>query len=122
LVRVLIADKYYPFRRLFRSILEEKPGLEVVEEASDGLAIIQKIEELQPDVVLLDIGLPASNVVETVKQIRIISPKSKIVIMGQQSSPEFIAEALSTGADHYLVKWKAARDLTAMVLALVSHK
>src|SRR5712671_436231 len=83
LVRVLVADDFAPWRRLLHTILREKPELQVVCEVSDGLEAVQKARELQPDLILLDIGLPTLSGIEAARRIRSIAPKAKILFVSE---------------------------------------
>jgi DNA-binding NarL/FixJ family response regulator len=114
-VRVLIVEDFVPFRQFVCSTLGTKPELQVVGEASDGLEAIQKAEELKPDLILLDIGLPSLNGIDAARQIRKLSPESKIIFLSQESSPDVIEAALSLGAWAYVVKTRAESDLLAAV-------
>src|ERR1700730_3141299 len=91
-VRTLVVDDYQPFRRFICSTMEQRLGLQVIGEASDGLEAVQKSEELQPDLVVLDLGLPKLNGIEAARQIRERSPASKILIVSQESSPDIALE------------------------------
>ena len=83
----------------------------VIGVASDGLEAVQKAEELQPDLILLDIGLPSLNGIEVARQIRKLCPKSKILFVSQESSADVVQGALGTGAQGYVVKIDAGREL-----------
>jgi DNA-binding NarL/FixJ family response regulator len=96
------------FRHFLHSTLLEKTQCEVVGEASDGLQAVQQAEELQPDLILLDLGLPTLNGIEAARRIRRVSPNSKILFVTQNSSPEIAQGALRLGACGYLVKSDAA--------------
>jgi DNA-binding NarL/FixJ family response regulator len=122
LVRILIVEDFLPFRRFVCSTLGTKPELQVVGEASDGLEAVQKAEELKPDLILLDIGLPSLNGIDAVRQIRKISPKSKIIFLSQESSSDVIQEALNLGASAYVVKIRAGSDLLAAVDSVLQGK
>ena len=87
-IRVLVVDDYAPFQRFVCSTLEQRPELQIVGKASDGLEAVQKAAELQPDLILLDIGLPTLNGIEAARQIRKLAPHSKILFLSQESSPE----------------------------------
>ena len=121
-VRVLVVEDFEPFRRFICSKLGENPELLVIGEASDGLEAVCKAEELQPDLVLLDIGLPKLNGIEAGQQLRKLSPKSKIIFVTQESSAEVVHEALSLGARGYVVKTSAESDLLAAVESVISGK
>jgi len=110
-VRVLIVEDFLPFRRFICSTLGERPGLRVIAEVSDGLEAVQKAAESKPDLILLDIGLPTLDGIKVARQVRKLSPESKIVFLSQESSAEVVAEALNTGACGYVVKARAASQL-----------
>jgi CheY-like chemotaxis protein len=93
-VRVLVVEDNEQFRQFLCSALGSKPGLQIVGEVADGLEAVQRAEELQPDLILLDIGLPGLNGIEAGRRIRRLSPKSKILFVSQESSADFVQEAL----------------------------
>lgn len=96
--------------------------MEVVCELSDGLAAVQKAEELNPDLILLDIGLPSLNGIEAARQIRNLVPKAKILFLSQESSAEVVKEVLNLGARGYVVKTQAGSELLAAVEAVLHDK
>ena len=110
-ITVLLVDDFEAMRQSVGSMLLETGRFQVIGEAGDGLEAIQKAEELQPDLILLDIRLPKQNGVEAAGQIRKLSPKSKIVFLTAHDHPEVVEEALSTGASGYVVKVEAGREL-----------
>jgi DNA-binding NarL/FixJ family response regulator len=89
-------------------------------ELSDGLAAVQKAKELNPDLILLDIGLPGLNGIEAGRQIRKVVPSAKIIFLTQESSEDVVQEALSLGALGYVVKTRAGTDLLAAVEAVLT--
>jgi len=117
-VRVLVVDDYEPFRRFVCSTLEQRPGLQVVGEASDGLESVHKAEQLQPDLIVLDIGLPSLNGIEAARRIRKLSPNSKMLFLSQESSVDLVEEALRLGALGYVVKAHAGTELLAAIEAV----
>ena len=117
-VRILVVDDYEPFRQFVCSTLGKKRDLQVIGEASDGLEAVRKAEELKPDLIVLDIGLPTINGIEVARRIRKLCPECKILFMSQVSSPDVAQEAFSLGALGYIVKAHAASELLAAVEAV----
>ncbi len=119
LIRVLVAEDYQPFRRLLVSMMQSRPELRVICEVADGLEAVEKALELRPELVLLDIGLPKLNGIEAARQIRNLSPKSKILFVSQESSADIVQAALETGAEGYVVKADAGSELIAALDAVL---
>jgi CheY-like chemotaxis protein len=103
-------------------MLRARPELQVSGEASDGLEAIQKAQELQPDLILLDLGLPKLNGIEVARQIRGCSPKSKVLFLSENRSWNVAEEAFRTGAGGYVVKSSAATELLPAVKAVLHGK
>jgi len=121
-IRVLVVDDYEPWRRFVRQTLLAHEELQVVGELGDGSIAIQTAEELQPDLVLLDIGLPTLNGIEAALSIREVSPTAKILFVSENRSPEITQAALGTGARGYVVKSQAASELLPAVRAVLEGK
>jgi CheY-like chemotaxis protein len=118
-LRVLIVEDYEAFRRLIRSALQQRAEFQVVGEVSDGLEAVQKAQELQPDLILLDIGLPKLNGLEAGRRIRKGSPNSRILFLTQESSSDVVREALGLGALGYVLKSRAQTDLLPAIEAVL---
>ena len=118
IVKALVVDDYEPFRRFACSTLAKRQNVQVIGEASDGLAAVRKAEELKPDLIVLDIGLPTLNGIEVARQVRNLCPECKILFMSQVSSAAVAQEAFSLGAMGYVVKAYARRELSAAVEAV----
>jgi CheY-like chemotaxis protein len=103
-------------------MLRKQLELPIICEASNGSEAVQKAEELQPELILLDIGLPQLNGIEAARQIRRLSPKSKILFVSQESSADVVQEALNLGARGYVVKTHAGNDLLAAVEAVLQGR
>ena len=121
-MRVLVVEDFAPFWQFIRSTLAERPEVQVIGEVADGLEAVQKAEMLEPDLVLLDIGLPTLNGIEAARRIRKLAPASKIIFVSQESSSEVVEEALKLGAWGYVVKTRAASDLLAAVDAFLEGR
>ena len=118
-VQVLVVDDYEPFRQFVCSTLGKIPGLRVVGQASDGVEAVRKAGELQPDLILMDIGLPSLSGIEAARRIRKLAPMSKILFLSQETSGDVVQEALRLGAPGYIVKAHAGSELLAAVEALL---
>jgi DNA-binding NarL/FixJ family response regulator len=112
-------DDYAPWRRFVWSTLQKQPELQVIGEVSDGLEAVRKAQELLPDLILLDIGLPTLNGIEAARRIREHVPKSKILFVSENRSPDIVREALSTRAGGYVVKSDAAGELLPALAAVL---
>jgi DNA-binding NarL/FixJ family response regulator len=121
-VRVIVVEDHETWRRFFSTALQKKPELQVIAEVSDGLKAVQRVEELQPDLILLDIGLPTLNGIEAARRIREVSPASKILFISENRSFDIVKEALSTGARGYILKSDAASELMPAVKAVLEGK
>lgn len=119
---MLVVEDFEPFRSFVCSALKQKPELEVVCELGDGLAAVQKAEELKPDLILLDIGLPGLNGIEAGRQIQKLVPNAKIIYLTQESAEDVVQEALRLGALGYVVKTRAGSDLMPAVEAVLQGK
>src|SRR5246127_1645814 len=120
--RVLVVEDHEPFRRFVCSTLEKRPQLQIVCEASDGLDAVRRAEELHPDLILLDVGLPSLNGIEAARRIRKLSHKSKILFISENRSWDIAEEALRMGAGGYVVKSDAAGELLPAVEAVLRGK
>src|SRR4051794_18097287 len=116
----MVVEDHHSFRQFVCAILDQKPELQVICEASDGLEAVQKAEELKPDLILLDIGLPTLNGIEAARRIREAVPKSKILFSTQEISADIIQEAMRLGAGGYVFKSRGAGELLRAIDAVLS--
>jgi DNA-binding NarL/FixJ family response regulator len=110
-VRVLIVDDFGPWQGLITHQLGQQPRVRVIGSASDGLEAVQKAEELQPDLILLDVGLPKLNGIEVARQLRRSVPKAKIIFLSSDSDPDVVRTAFLVGGCGYVLKSDAAGAL-----------
>jgi two-component system nitrate/nitrite response regulator NarL len=118
-VRILVVDDLEPWRRQVCRMLQTGPELCVVAEAGDGLEAVQKAKELQPDLILLDIGLPDLNGIEVANRIRQSDPGAKIIFLTQHNDEDIVGTVLSAGARGYILKIDAGRELLKAVTGIL---
>ena len=109
--RIVLADDHVMFRKGIRNILERDAGLEVAGEAGDGLEILKFIKNAPPDLVLLDIAMPGLRGLEATREIKIISPEVKVLILTMHRDKAYVYYAISAGAEGYLLKEDADTEL-----------
>jgi len=117
--RVLVVEDSEPFRLYICSTLRKIPEFQIVGEVEDGLEAVEKAQELQPDLIILDIGLPSLNGIDAARRIRKLSPRSKILILSNESSADLVREALAVGALGYVVKTRAGSELLDAIEAVL---
>lgn len=112
---VLVAEDFGPFRDLICAMLKANSSIRVDCAVDNGIQAVEKAAELQPHLVLMDIGLPGLNGIEAARRIKSLSPKSRIIFLTQEHSPDVVAEALATGASGYVVKADAGTELMVAI-------
>jgi DNA-binding NarL/FixJ family response regulator len=108
--RVVLADNHVLVRQGIKSLLE-RDGFLVTGEAGDGQELVRIAKELQPDVVVLDIGMPLMNGLVAVRELNRICPKAKSILLTRHDEDQYVLEALRTGIRGYILKNQAATDL-----------
>ena len=114
-ITVLVVDDHAVVRQGVRTLLDMHPDLQVVGEAESAEAALPLVEELVPDVVLLDLVLPGMNGVEATRQMKKISPRTQIVVLTSYAEDEHIFPALRAGALSYLLKDIRPRELAESI-------
>lgn len=114
-IRVLVVDDFEPWRQRICSVLQARLEFRVVGQAGDGLEAVQKAEKLQPDLIVLDIGLSNLNGLEAAKCILQVAPGAKIIFLTSNSDRDVVRAALSAGAQGYVLKIDAGRELLTAV-------
>jgi len=113
--RIVIVDGHTLFRRGVRNILELEGDMEVVGEAGNGREAIALVEELTPDVILMDVGLPAPNGIETTQRIKRELPHTGVVVLAANDDEDQLFEAIKAGAAAYVLKDIDPSDLIAII-------
>jgi DNA-binding NarL/FixJ family response regulator len=120
--RILIADDHAIVRRGLRALIESQAGWEVCAEVSDGRAAVEKVQELRPDVAIIDVGMPELNGLEVTRQILNDSPTTEVLILTMHQSEQVVREVLQAGARAYVLKSDADQSLLTAIEALLEHK
>ncbi len=117
-IRVLLAEDHTIVRKGLRALLEGEANIEVIGEAEDGREAIQKVGQLHPDLVLMDITMPALNGLEATRQIKKLFPGVKVLILTMHANEEYIFQILRAGASGYVVKKAAPTELVSAIQAV----
>lgn len=118
-IRVLIADDHTILREGIRSLLEREPDIEVVGEAADGAEAVAKVDQLRPDAVLLDVGMPNMNGIEATRRIKAKHPDICVLILSMHDDEEYVRPLMQSGASGYVLKRSATTDLVVALRAAV---
>ncbi len=121
-VRLLVVDDYEPWHAFVSSMVREQSELQIVGQAFDGLEAVKQAQQLQPDIILLDVGLPSLNGIEAALRIREVAPVSKILFASVNRPVEVVQAAMNAGACGYLVKSDAGRELLPAFRAVLEGR
>jgi two-component system response regulator NreC len=121
-LRILLGDDHTLLRHGLRKILQERPDWEVVAEAGDGRDAVRQALVVQPDIAILDIGMPLMNGIEATRQIVRREPEMHVLILSMHANEAYIIQALKAGAKGYLLKDSADTELIRAVAAVASGK
>ena len=120
--KILLADDFEPWRRFVVSLLQKRPEWQVLCEVSDGMQALQRVKELRPDLVLLDVGLPTLNGIEAARLIRACAPESKILFVSVHDTFDIAEAALRAGGQGYVIKSRSASDLLVAIEAVLQQR
>jgi DNA-binding NarL/FixJ family response regulator len=121
-IRILLADDHVLMRRGMRAWLQSMPQVEVVGEASDGREALHLIAKVQPDVVLMDIGMPSLNGLEVTLQVTKEFPQVRVLILSMHANEEYVVQALRAGASGYMLKDAEPEELEVALKAVSRGK
>jgi DNA-binding NarL/FixJ family response regulator len=117
-IRVLLAEDHTIVRKGLRSLLDSENGIRVVGEAADGREAIDQVGRLRPDVVVMDIGMPGLNGLESTRQIKKHYPDVQVLILTVHTGDEYVFQILRAGASGYVVKQAAPKELISAIRAV----
>lgn len=118
--KILVVDDFQPWHRFVLQMFESVGDSNIIHFAADGLEAIEKAAELQPDVILMDIGLPLIDGIEAARRIRVLSPSSKILFLSEHRSHDYIQAAFDAGGSGYILKSDSNWDLIPGVQAAMA--
>jgi DNA-binding NarL/FixJ family response regulator len=121
-LRILLADDHTIMRNGLRLLLERQSDFVVVGEAENGREAVELAARENPDIVIMDIGMPVLNGIEAAKRISEVQPKTAVVVLSMHSDESYILRALKSGARGYLLKDSAEADLIGAVRAVAAGK
>jgi two-component system, NarL family, response regulator NreC len=120
--RIVLVEDHTLFREGLKALLSLEPDFEIVGEAEDGLKAIQCVQRFKPDIVLLDLTMPRLNGMEAIREMKKISPKTKVVVLTAHSSQEFVAATLRGGASGYVLKDADHAELLLAMRSVLKDK
>lgn len=121
-VKIILADDHRIMREGLRALLEREEGIEVLAEAENGRTTVELCRELNPDVVVIDIGMPDLNGIDATRQIVRESPTVKVIALSMHSDRKFVKEMLSAGASGYLLKDSAFEELGTALATVINNQ
>ncbi|MBI5934206.1 MAG: response regulator transcription factor [Chloroflexi bacterium] len=117
-IRVLLADDHAVLRAGIRALLDMQPDIEVIGEAGDGRQAVERVRELEPDIILMDIGMPGLDGLAATRQIKENHPRTRILILTQHENKEYVLPALKIGASGYVLKRAEGDELLTAIRAV----
>ena len=117
-IRLFLADDHAVVRDGMEALLEAEAGITVVGTAANGREAVRQVQELNPDVVVMDIAMPELNGIEATAQIREACPSTRVIILSMHDSAEYVFRAIKAGAQGYLLKESAGREVATAVRAV----
>lgn len=119
-VKVLLVDDHTVVRQGIKALLAREPDIEVIGEADNGREALERLAELQPDVILMDISMPGLNGIEATRQMRQQYPNIKVVVLSMHTGEEYIFQVLRAGAVGYVLKQSDSMEVLAAIRAALS--
>jgi len=119
-LRILLADDHVTVRHGLKLMIDGEPDMKVVAEVSDGALAVQRAQELQPDVIVMDISMPGVNGLAATRQLKQIQPKAAIVTLTRHSDDAYLQELLRAGVSGYVLKQSAPAELLQAIRAAAS--
>lgn len=119
--KIILADDHKIIREGLRSLIEKQLDMEVIAEAQDGLTTVNLVQKLQPDVVIMDIGMPEMNGIDATTKITTEHKAVKVIALSMHSDRRFVMQMLKAGAAGYLLKDSAFEELVSAIHAVIAN-
>jgi DNA-binding NarL/FixJ family response regulator len=120
--RIFLAEDHTILRDGLRMILTSHPDYEVIGVAEDGREAVRGVERSKPDLIILDLSMPKMNGLEAIKEIKKISPTTKILVLTMHDKADYVLEVLKAGGDGYMLKYDTRADLMTAIKSILSGK
>lgn len=120
--RIMLADDHPLLRQGLKKILQESPEMEVVAEAGDGMELLRLLPKACPDLIIIDVSMPKLRGIEAIPKIKAMLPHVKILVLTMHGDKEYLTQAISAGADGYLLKEDADSELFNAVTTVLNNK
>ena len=121
-IKIIIADDHTMMREGLRSLIEKQPDMKTIAEADNGRKTLKLVQELKPDIVLMDVSMPDLNGIEATHQIKKEMPSIKVIALSMHSEKHFVSEMLKAGASGYLLKQCAFKELDLALRAVINNR
>ena len=118
--KVLLVDDHVVVRQGLKALFADEPDIEVVGEASNGREALERLSDLEPDVVLMDISMPGLNGIEATRQIQQHHPETKVVVLSMHANEEYVFQVLQAGASGYVLKQSDSMEVLTAIRAAVA--
>lgn len=122
MISIVLADDHKIVRRGIKALLEAEPDFRITGEASNGLEAVKQIEDLRPDVLVVDISMPGLNGIDVIKQVRKRSPKTSIIVLSMHSAEVYVVQALEAGAMGYVLKESGPEQLVSAIREVLAGR
>ena len=120
MIRILLADDHTILRQGLRRMLEDEGGFQIVGEASDGFEAVEKVRELKPDILVVDLVMPRLNGLEVTSRVKQEAHPPRVIVLSMRKSEPYIMEALRNGADGYVLKSEDPQDMVNAIYSVAA--
>ena len=122
LITIVVADDHPILCQGLKALLEARTGFRVIGTAHDGLQAVRLVEQLQPNVLVADLMMPALNGLEVIRQVRRLAPKTRVVILSMHANEAYLQEALKNGASGYILKEATSGELIKAITEVMAGR